>query len=55
VKSYHCPNCGRFLVATDAPPGHAVRVPPCRRCGEQRILDTAKSYPPKERIAKPRR
>jgi DNA-directed RNA polymerase subunit RPC12/RpoP len=35
MREYHCPNCGRFLLASDAPAGYRVRLPRCQGCGER--------------------
>lgn len=45
MQDFHCPTCGRWLAASDAPPGYKVRVPPCRECKSATVFKTERTYP----------
>jgi len=38
MRDYHCPRCGRFLLATDAADGAKIRLPRCPGCPERPLL-----------------
>lgn len=42
MKDYYCPNCGRFLLSSDAPPGYKVRLPRCQGCTQRPLLTTGR-------------
>jgi len=37
MRKYDCPACGRFLFASDAPPGYKVRMPKCPTCKQKGV------------------
>lgn len=49
MRKYQCPDCGRHLFESDAPPGYTVRVPRCAECRKAKLVRTqaAESEPTK--------
>lgn len=51
MQHYHCPHCGRFLVASDAPPGYKLRPPKCGSCKQTSLLNTGRDAVPPSQVA----
>lgn len=51
MRDYHCPKCGRFLLASDSPPGYKIRLPRCQGCTTRPLLTTGRDAAPPSRGA----